>query len=680
MIRKVHVVFKTHLDIGFTDFAGQVTRHYLDRFIPAAIRAAEEMNADEARPPRFVWTVGAYLIDLALRTLDAQSAGRLERAVQKGHIAYHAMPFTTHSELCSPEVFDAGLQIAKRLDERFGRKTIAAKMSDVPGHTSGIIGPLQRHGVAFLHIGINTVAGMPKVPPLFMWENNSGERVMVNYTRSYGGLTLFDGHDEALYFLHSDDNSGPPTVAFLDKAYADIEKRFPGAQVFASTLDAFARGLAPLKDSLPVIRGEIGDTWIHGVGTDPYKTSILRGLERLCRQWDEKGAWAKDSADRQAFLERLLLVCEHTWGLDLKKYLTDFKNWDRPDFERARTLDKLSDAYGLGQGYDDCFHFARDEFEKLKPDSLEWTDRSYSLFEASHQEQREYLDQAIVLLPETLKAQAQKELAEATPAWPQGRASGPQKQLGAFELHYQDGAVQVSKAGKPLVAIRPPLYQRVGLDAFDKLASHYLTDMDDNRQWAVPDNLKPGAEHSSAPKQDENHAPCVEAIWETGESWHLEGSYPEAPHQHAGCPKRFHLTFKLQGNALEVAAAVLQKPADRRPEALFVPISAAEERPIALQKISEWVKPQDMIQGGNRRVHAVQAVRFDEVQILPLDCPLVCLFSPKLLDFEGEAANGQVYFCLYNNLWGTNFKMWYNEDILSRFLIQTSEGEDTHEI
>ena len=68
------------------------------------------------------------------------------------------------------------------------------------------------------------------------------------------------------------------------------------------------------------------------------------------------------------------------------------------------------------------------------------------------------------------------------------------------------------------------------------------------------------------------------------------------------------------------------------------------------------------------------------MQILPLDCPLVCLFSPKLLDFEGEAANGQVYFCLYNNLWGTNFKMWYNEDILSRFLIQTSEGEDTHEI
>ena len=40
MVRKVHVVFKTHLDIGFTDLAEAVVRHYLHSFIPAAIKAA----------------------------------------------------------------------------------------------------------------------------------------------------------------------------------------------------------------------------------------------------------------------------------------------------------------------------------------------------------------------------------------------------------------------------------------------------------------------------------------------------------------------------------------------------------------------------------------------------------------------------------------------------------------
>lgn len=35
--KRVHLVFKTHLDIGFTDHAEKVRRHYHERFIPQAI-------------------------------------------------------------------------------------------------------------------------------------------------------------------------------------------------------------------------------------------------------------------------------------------------------------------------------------------------------------------------------------------------------------------------------------------------------------------------------------------------------------------------------------------------------------------------------------------------------------------------------------------------------------------
>lgn len=164
LIRKVHLVFKTHLDIGFTDFASSVTDNYLFGYIPAAIKAAGEMNLP-GQPKRFVWTLGSYLIDLALRTLRGEALLSLERALIKEDITYHALPFTTHSELCSREMFVAGLGIAKRLDDRFGKHTIAAKMSDVPGHTIGIVAPLAEHGIEFLHIGINGVARMPAVPP-----------------------------------------------------------------------------------------------------------------------------------------------------------------------------------------------------------------------------------------------------------------------------------------------------------------------------------------------------------------------------------------------------------------------------------------------------------------------------------------------------------------------------------
>ena len=35
-IKKILVVFKTHLDIGFTDFAENVTEKYMNEFIPGA--------------------------------------------------------------------------------------------------------------------------------------------------------------------------------------------------------------------------------------------------------------------------------------------------------------------------------------------------------------------------------------------------------------------------------------------------------------------------------------------------------------------------------------------------------------------------------------------------------------------------------------------------------------------
>ncbi len=36
-IKTVHLVFKTHLDVGFTDLAANVVRHYFDTFIPGAL-------------------------------------------------------------------------------------------------------------------------------------------------------------------------------------------------------------------------------------------------------------------------------------------------------------------------------------------------------------------------------------------------------------------------------------------------------------------------------------------------------------------------------------------------------------------------------------------------------------------------------------------------------------------
>ncbi|MBM7676746.1 hypothetical protein JOD18_001785 [Gracilibacillus alcaliphilus] len=37
MVKKVHVIFKTHLDIEFSDFAENVVQQYTHQYIPKAL-------------------------------------------------------------------------------------------------------------------------------------------------------------------------------------------------------------------------------------------------------------------------------------------------------------------------------------------------------------------------------------------------------------------------------------------------------------------------------------------------------------------------------------------------------------------------------------------------------------------------------------------------------------------
>lgn len=46
--KKVHVVFKTHLDIGFTNMAAHVLRQYMEEYIPKAIALADILVAEGA--------------------------------------------------------------------------------------------------------------------------------------------------------------------------------------------------------------------------------------------------------------------------------------------------------------------------------------------------------------------------------------------------------------------------------------------------------------------------------------------------------------------------------------------------------------------------------------------------------------------------------------------------------
>jgi hypothetical protein len=83
------------------------------------------------------------------------------------------------------------------------------------------------------------------------------------------------------------------------------------------------------------------------------------------------------------------------------------------------------------------------------------------------------------------------------------------------------------------------------------------------------------------------------------------------------------------------------------------------------------------VRHGNRTLHAVeQGVRYadttDQLDIESLDAPLVAPGAPALLRFPDIQPDmqGGMHFNLYNNVWGTNFPMWYDEDARFRFILR----------
>ena len=299
--KEVLIIFKTHLDIGYTDYAGNIVSRYLEEYIPNAIQVGYELK-DTDTP--FKWTVGSWLVRLALKT---DTTGTVAQAIRDGILCWHALPFATYTESMNAKLFEFGLNISGELDRKFNKKTIGAKMSDVPGHTISMVPLMRKHGIRFLHLGINVASPLPDVPPIFKWRFQDDE-ITVMYQSGHG--EVFELADCIIYFAHTSDNVGPQTAQQIIDIYASVKEAYPDCTVRAGTIDDIAEQIAKLED-LPVIDREIGDTWIHGIGSDPQKLSRYR---KLLRQINQMDALPPDLA------ESLLCIPEHTWGMDSKRF------------------------------------------------------------------------------------------------------------------------------------------------------------------------------------------------------------------------------------------------------------------------------------------------------------------------------------------------------------------------
>jgi len=660
-VKRVLVMFKCHFDAGFIDTQYNVVHHrYFEQFFPQAIEIARAANAGGKR--RYAWTTGSWLLYEYLDQAAPADRKAMEEAIARGDIAWHALPFTWQTEMMSQSMIEGSLGLARSLDQRFDKTTTGAKMTDVPGHTRGIIPPLTEHGVTFLEIGVNGGSTPAELPPLFQWKHPSTASLAVMYHHEYGGAARVPGSDLVLATEVRGDNSGPHTLEEIDQIHKELAAQFPNAEIRASNLSEMANALEPHRDKLPVVTEEIGDTWIYGCASDPLKVTRFREISRLRDQWIASGELhAGDETDLQ-LLRHVLLEAEHTWGTDTKTWL-DFDNYVPAE------LAKMLDA------------------------------KNYKIVEFSWQEKRRDLLDGVATLPVSLRSEAESLMRASTPAAEEEIAGKPIPHPPAtpietphFILRFDPrlGAITQLRnktTGREWASEKNPLalltYQTLSQEDYRRFIASYVTTKED---WAQKDFGKPNIEKFGAKSQEWQPTNTGVRAWNANH-WHYvsidlqfldeqatqsgRAAFPRAVVIDLALPDKepiIHLNVTWRG-----------KPATRMPEALWLTFNpiVEDEKGWSLEKSGDWISPFEVVASGNRHMHALSTGfryrdRENEFAIDTIDAPVVALGERSPLYFSNDQPDMSkgVHSCLYNNAWGTNYIMWYGEDVQARYVIR----------
>ena len=739
-LEEVIVVSKTHFDIGFTDLASRVVDRYRTSMADQALRLVDE-SSSLPRDQQFSWTLAGWPMSQVL--WSGQTPDRRERflaAMRAGRLVPHALAFTTHTESLDLEDFVRGFRFSVEMARLAGRPLpTAGKMTDVTSHTRVTATILAQAGVKFFHLGCNDNCSHPDLPQMFWWEGPDGSRVLTVFSARYGSELCPPPdwpYKTWLCMWMTGDNHGPPNAKEVGALFGRAKRDLPGVRVRFGRMSDFADAILREKPELPIVRGDMPDTWIHGIGSMPIETQLahatrpriaaLEALDTLLGIWGIRTEPA-GPAVLDAY-ENTLLFGEHTWGPNVGAY-AGYRYGDEWKKKLAAGHYRF-----LLEGFDQKRAYARKAAALVEPAiegrmaalakavgvpgrrivvfnplpwtrdgavDVPWTGPATAIVDlAGHETIAAAADQgrlrfvAANLPPlgyKTFVPSQQAVRAAVTADAGAGRLENDLLRVTLDPARCGIKSIVDKKTGRELVNPQSPyalgqyLYERFDADQAAAFTHDYVTDHKSGEMISHgKPNLPPASQvpYCAATASDasvEIHTSAVAAT----------AVLKAAPHGILRDATQLRVTLYAGKPWLDLEWSIANKSPDPWPEGgwLCFPLRA-DEPSFHLARLGSIVNPaQDLVRGSNHEIFCLNGGLLVDgagpvrTGIYPVDAQLVSLEHPGLWHYSRDfvAHKPDVFVMLFNNVYSTNFAQWIEGSWSSRVRVEPAGRSESLE-
>lgn len=679
MVKKVILVFKTHFDIGFTDLARNVIEQYAGDMLQQVLetcRATEHMGN-----LKYVWTMPSWPLWTVTKKCSDEMRPELVHYIENGQIAWHALPFTSHTDFCGEEEYLEGLCFGKELSEKYGKPyPIAAKMTDVPGHGLMLPEILGASGIRFLHLGCNAFATPPKVPELFFWRAPSGRKVLTMYCKGGYGSSLEapQGWEYPVWMslVHTHDNCGPHSAEFIKKLAEEARELYPEAEIVCGTMDDFYRELEKCDLSgVPVVEQDLADTWIHGIGAYPREVREIRECRRravrlqklACQLNMNEERWRKAEKVIKDYYESMNLFGEHTWGADVKTWLGPERVYKKEEFEQARqkaNYQFMEESWREQRQRADTCRKLLDRYEEILDNSAE--EMKYTKWE-----------QAVSAGGSLLTEQ-------------NSGVSWVENHRYRLEFSDSDGTITAlydKKMNSKLLESQSGIgifsyeYTRHGIEKITEFLRSYGYRFS---TWGIQDY---GRENYPECK-DETYKPSFVKSEIDGRTISFLYNGDISAELYGDCRQaEVRITLPAEGEELLVTLLLSGKQASPYVESgsFCIPL-AGNRNNYRINKPGNVLNPKtDIADNANHVLYCIEEfAATDDMQtgicVMPLDTPLMSIGEDGIYTYrqQYEEHSPVLYFNTFNNMWGTNFPQWQEGDYEFRFVLWGYDAQEAN--